>query len=107
MKQTIFSEEMRQFGLAASVVGYLLLFFFCDSLNYFCFLSLVPIVPIKSYSNAEADKSKIIKENKNKSGIYMFTNKTNKKRYIGSSDNLKRRFNEYFNQNYLRPAFFH
>jgi hypothetical protein len=28
-------------------------------------------IPIKSYSNAEADKAKIIKENKNKAGIYM------------------------------------
>ena len=32
---------------------------------------LCAIIPIKSYSNAEADKKKIIKENKNKSGIYM------------------------------------
>jgi hypothetical protein len=32
---------------------------------------LVPIVPIKSYSNAEADKDIILKENQNKSGIYM------------------------------------
>ena len=62
---------------------------------------LAAFVPIKIYYNAEADKSTIIKENKNKSGIYMFTNKTNKKRYIGSSANLKRRFSEYFNENYL------
>src|SRR5437588_8877032 len=32
---------------------------------------LCAFVPIKIYSNAEADKSKIIQENKNKSGIYM------------------------------------
>jgi hypothetical protein len=32
---------------------------------------LVPIVPIKIYSNAEADKAQILKENSNKSGIYM------------------------------------
>ena len=32
--------------------------------------SLVPIIPIKIYSNVEADKDKILKENKNKSGIY-------------------------------------
>jgi len=31
---------------------------------------LAAIIPIKSYSNAEADKAKILKENKNKSGIY-------------------------------------
>ena len=31
---------------------------------------LAAIVPIKTYFNAEADKSTILKENKNKSGIY-------------------------------------
>ena len=66
---------MRQFkksGLAASVVCYFLFLFFClDSLNFFCLLSLVPIVPIKTYSNAEAEKDKILSDNKNKSGIYM------------------------------------
>jgi len=31
----------------------------------------------------------------------MWTNNINNKRYIGSSDNLKRRFSEYFNTNYL------
>jgi len=32
---------------------------------------LVAIIPIKSYPNAEAEKDTILKENKNKSGIYM------------------------------------
>jgi hypothetical protein len=31
---------------------------------------LAAIIPIKSYSNAEAEKSLILKENKKKSGIY-------------------------------------
>ena len=65
---------MRQFkksGVAASVICYfLLLFFLLYSLNSFCFLSFVPIVPIKSYSNAEAEKDTILSDNKNKSGIY-------------------------------------
>ena|SRR5437588_3557139 len=62
---------------------------------------LAAMVPIKSYSNAEADKSKILKENKNKSGIYMWENSINGKRYIGSSENLNNRFTQYFNVNYL------
>jgi len=62
---------------------------------------LAAIIPIKSYSNAEADKGKILSDNQNKSGIYMWTNNINKKRYIGSSTNLRRRFREYFNINYL------
>ena len=32
---------------------------------------LAAIVPIKSYSNAKAEKYIILKENKDKSGIYM------------------------------------
>jgi len=31
---------------------------------------LAAIIPIKIYSNAEADKAQILKDNKNKSGIY-------------------------------------
>lgn len=38
---------------------------------------------------------------KNKAGIYMFTNNTNGKCYIGSSGNLCRRLLEYFNNNRL------
>jgi group I intron endonuclease len=46
-------------------------------------------------------KPEILKENKNKSGIYCFTNLTNGKKYVGSSINLRTRFLEYFNINYL------
>jgi hypothetical protein len=42
-----------------------------DLLNSSCLLSLAAIIPIKTYSNAEADKDQILKDNKNKSGIYM------------------------------------
>ena len=62
---------------------------------------LCAFVPIKIYSNTEAEKSLILKDNQNKSGIYMWTNNINNKKYIGSSENLKRRFSEYFNQNNL------
>ena len=64
-------------------------------------LLLAVIIPIKTYSNAEADKAIILKENKNKSGIYMWTNNINNKKYIGSSENLRTRFLQYFNINYL------
>ena len=42
------------------------------------------IIPIQIYPNAEADKAKILSENTNKSGIYMWKNLVNEKRYIGS-----------------------
>src|SRR5437588_3260028 len=43
--------------------------FWVSSFNIYPVL-LCAFIPIKRYSNAEADKAKIIKENKNKSGIY-------------------------------------
>ena len=66
------------------------------------FFLLTAIIPIKIYSNAEAEKDTILKDNKNKSGIYMWKNSINGKRYIGSSENLKRRFLQYFNVNHLQ-----
>ncbi len=43
----------------------------------------------------------IIKDNKNKSGVYRFTNKLNGNFYIGSSVNLSRRFTNYFSLSYI------
>ena len=53
--------------------------------------------------NYDSDKDKLILLHlcKNKSGIYMWTNKLNNKKYIGSSVNLKRRLLEYYNVNRL------
>lgn len=53
------------------------------------------------YSNADLLKLDILKENRDKSGIYMWKNNNNKKFYIGSSVDLNRRFTSYFNLNYL------
>ena len=50
------------------------------------------IIPIKSYSNAEDEKAQILKDNKNKSGIYMWENKINGKRYRFCSRSLKKAF---------------
>ena len=53
------------------------------------------------YDNADIDKVSILLENKNKSGIYLWTNLINGKIYIGSSVNLSIRLLQYFNTNYL------
>jgi len=91
--------------LLVSVVGYLLILFFCyDSLNSGCLLSLAAIIPIKSYSNVEADKDKILSDNKNKSGIYKWTNLINDKQYIGSAINLSNRLSDYYSTTYMEDA---
>ena len=59
------------------------------------------IKPIKFYYDAQNTLSDILKDNKNKSGIYKFTNKLNGKFYIGSSKNLSQRFTRYFNISYI------
>jgi group I intron endonuclease len=56
------------------------------------------------YKDIDIDKIRILQENTKKSGVYMFKNLTNGKRYIGSSENLSRRFSEYLNTNYLIRA---
>ena len=56
------------------------------------------LVPIMIYSNVETDKSKIIKDNKIKSGIYCWINTLTGETYIGSSTNLANRFKDYFSQ---------
>ena len=41
-------------------------------------------------------KSIIIKENRNKSGIYRWVNKTNNNSYVGSGINLAKRIGDYY-----------
>ena len=53
------------------------------------------------FMDANADKSEILKVSKNKTGVYLWRNKLNNKKYVGSSTNLRRRFAEYFNINRL------
>ena len=50
----------------------------------------------QNYTDLEKNKSKIIKDNKQKSGIYLWTNLITLDTYLGSSINLARRFKSYF-----------
>jgi len=61
-----------------------------------CFASF-PII----YHNADSQKKDIYLNNKDKSGVYMWVNTINNKRYVGSSVNLQRRFSAYYSVAYL------
>lgn len=77
-----------------------ILMFLFDSFYYdpyLCFL----FTPLIVYNNADLLKVQIISENKGKSGIYCWKNLISDRRYIGSSSDLKRRLQQYFNINYL------
>jgi len=59
------------------------------------------VVPVVVYSNADVLKKIILKENKDKSGIYRWTNLINNKSYLGRSTCLDKRFRCYFNVLFL------
>lgn len=54
-----------------------------------------------TYSNVDIKKTQIVKENSNKSGIYLWSNLISGKTYVGSSINLSRRFKSYFTYSHI------
>jgi len=48
------------------------------------------------YSNAQIDRTLIVKNHKDKSGIYLWTHLDSGKKYIGSSVNLSKRIDFYY-----------
>jgi len=57
---------------------------------------------VKKYENAFDMRKDILKENENKSGIYMLTNKLTNDIYIGQSKDISKRFKNYFNISYIK-----
>jgi hypothetical protein len=53
------------------------------------------------FTDADKNKLDILNYVKGKAGIYMWINKLNGKKYVGSSVNLRRRLLEYYNVNRL------
>jgi group I intron endonuclease len=58
--------------------------------------------PIKTYNSLNIDRVQLLKENKDKSGVYCLINKINNHTYIGSSINLSSRMRNYLNNTFLK-----
>ena len=58
--------------------------------------------PIVIYNNFKEDRLKILREQKDKSGVYCLINKINNHSYIGSSINLSSRMKNYLNNTFLK-----
>nr|YP_009568494.1 hypothetical protein [Drechslerella brochopaga]QBL02574.1 hypothetical protein [Drechslerella brochopaga] len=76
---------------------------FGSNFSGFCLLFFIPVAV---YDNADTEKIKIITENKGKSGVYRRVNKENGNSYLGSGEDLARRFYTYYSLrgmiNYLK-----
>lgn len=62
---------------------------------------LIDNMPEKIYLNSAKCKDNIYNDNRGKSGIYLWFNKINDKYYIGSAQDLTRRFMQYYSDKYL------
>lgn len=58
-------------------------------------------IPVVIYYNAFENRPIILKDTKNKAGIYRWVNKVNGNTYIGSSVDLSRRLRVYYDFSYL------
>jgi group I intron endonuclease len=57
---------------------------------------------VKVYDNLKFDRIQLLKENKDKSGVYCLVNKINLNIYVGSSINLSSRMKNYLNKTFLK-----
>jgi group I intron endonuclease len=71
------------------------------TLNNELFLSLSVLPAVKFYDDLLSQKDQIKKDNKGKSGVYLFRNKINSNCYVGSGVDLSVRLSDYFSDYYL------
>jgi len=81
----------------------ILYLFYLLEQDFFCedSISLLSIIPVVIYTNADTQRIQILKENRSKSGIYRWVNLKNGKSYVGSSTNLNKRLRGYFDISFL------
>lgn len=60
------------------------------------------ITPLKVYDNLEQDRAYILRQEKDKSGVYCLVNKINNHTYVGSSIHLASRMKNYLNAFFLK-----
>ena len=64
--------------------------------------NLLNIKAVKVYNNLKEDRLNILKEQRDKSGVYCLINKVNGHSYVGSSINLASRMRNYLNKSFLK-----
>ena len=112
LKKKLFFFKLRKLEMVPFQTGLTWFMVILGVLNLLCglnlelfylnpYFNLFLIMPLISYNNTDVEKTRILKENRSKSGIYCWVNKANGYRYIGSSNNLYRRLLQYFNTEYL------
>lgn len=75
-----------------------------NSVSYACKRTIFTsssLEPVKVYLNPDKEKELIIRDNKDRAGIYRWVNLDSGKSYIGSAKNLSTRFKQYFNYNHI------
>jgi group I intron endonuclease len=71
------------------------------NLNNFNNMSKKGYPSSKVYLNTDTDKLDIIKDNKGKAGIYLWTHISSGATYVGSSTDISKRLNSYYSLSYL------
>jgi len=103
VKEVLIGILLGDAHLCGIVVKRLVLFvyyyYICFFYLYKIFINFADLKVV--YHNPKVEKATILKENKGKSGIYLWTNKIHGKRYVGSAIDLNNRLRNYFNTSYL------
>jgi group I intron endonuclease len=67
-------------------------------------VKLLSSIPVKIYFNANTAKLEILKDNRKKAGIYLWTHKESGNKYVGSAFDLSKRLKDYYSSLYLNQT---